>query len=57
MHRRRGVGMGRGSNRFQKKANEMKATSISSALETVEKLETKLTEFAKRHSKEIQNDP
>jgi ESCRT-II complex subunit VPS22 len=43
--------------KFQKKADEMKAISLQSALETVEKLEIKLTEFAKKHSKEIQNDP
>lgn len=43
--------------RFQKKANELKAVSLSSALETVEKLEIKLTAFAKKHKQEIQNDP
>lgn len=57
-HRRRGVGVGRSRGAtFQKKADELKAVSLQSAMETVEKLEVKLTEFAKRHSKEIQNDP
>jgi len=58
MHRRRGIGVSRSAGpKFQKKADEMKATSLQSALETVEKLEIKLTEFAKKHAKEIQNDP
>lgn len=35
----------------------MKAISLQSALDTVEKLEVKLTEFAKKHQTEIQNDP
>jgi ESCRT-II complex subunit VPS22 len=57
-HRRRGVGVNRGSGaNFQKKADEIKAISLQSALETVEKLEQKLTEFAKKHAKEIQSDP
>lgn len=33
------------------------ATSLQSAIDTVEKLEVKLSEFAKRHQSEIQNDP
>jgi hypothetical protein len=41
----------------QKKADEMKAISLQSAIDTVEKLEIKLTEFAKKHQSEIQNDP
>jgi ESCRT-II complex subunit VPS22 len=35
----------------------MKAVSLQSALDTVEKLEVKLTDFAKQHAKEIQHDP
>lgn len=35
----------------------MKAISLQSALDTVETLEIKLTEFAKKHQSEIQNDP
>jgi ESCRT-II complex subunit VPS22 len=41
----------------QKKADEMKAISFQTALDTVEKLEVKLTEFAEQHSAQIQNDP
>jgi ESCRT-II complex subunit VPS22 len=41
----------------QKKADEMKAISFQTALDTVEKLEVKLTEFAELHSAQIQNDP
>ena len=41
----------------QKKADEMKAISLQSALDTVETLEIKLTDFAKKHQSEIQNDP
>lgn len=41
----------------QKKADEIKAISFQSAIDTVEKLEIKLTEFAKKHQSEIQNDP
>jgi hypothetical protein len=45
-------------NRYaQKKADEMKAISLQSALDTVEKLELKLTDFAKKHQSEIQHDP
>jgi ESCRT-II complex subunit VPS22 len=45
-------------NRYaQKKADEMKAISFQTALDTVEKLEVKLTEFAEQHSAQIQNDP
>jgi hypothetical protein len=32
----------------QKKADEMKAMSFQSAIDTIEKLEVKLTEFAKK---------
>jgi ESCRT-II complex subunit VPS22 len=58
-HRRRGVGVGRsGASKYaQKKADEMKAISLQSAIDTIEKLEVKLTDFAKRHQDEIQNDP
>jgi ESCRT-II complex subunit VPS22 len=57
-HRRRGVGVNRGGGaNFQRKADELKAVSLQSAMETVEKLEVKLTEFAKKHAKEIQSDP
>uniref|UniRef100_A0A7S2EAJ9 Vacuolar-sorting protein SNF8 n=1 Tax=Trieres chinensis TaxID=1514140 RepID=A0A7S2EAJ9_TRICV len=54
---RRRVGVGRAGPKFTKKAEEMKAVSLSSAMETVEKLEVKLAEFAKKHKKEIQHDP
>lgn len=63
-HRRgRGVGVGRGLNSgprksgYAKKAEEMQAVTVASAVETCKKLETKLTEFARKHRKEIQNDP
>lgn len=58
-HRRRGVGVARsGANKkIQLKADEMKAMSIQSAMDTVRKLEEKLSEFAKKHRHEIQNDP
>jgi ESCRT-II complex subunit VPS22 len=41
----------------QKKADELKAISLQSAIDTCEKLELKLTEFARLHQSEIQNDP
>lgn len=57
-HRRRGVGVGRaGAAIYAKKAEELKATSLASAMETVEKLEVKLAEFAKTHKHAIQHDP
>eukprot|EP00934_Nitzschia_sp_Nitz4_P003269 Nitzschia sp. Nitz4//scaffold40_size135432//118066//118791//NITZ4_003267-RA/size135432-processed-gene-0.51-mRNA-1//1//CDS//3329551288//3259//frame0 len=56
-HRRRGVGVGRSGAKFSKKAEEIKATSFQSAVETVEKLQVKLTEFAKEHRSQIQDDP
>lgn len=58
-HRRRGVGVGRsGASKYaQKKADEMKAVSLQSAIDTVEKLEVKLTDFAKLHRSDIQKDP
>ena len=43
--------------RFGKKAEEIKATSVASAIETIKKLEVKLTEFAKKHRSDIKNDP
>lgn len=44
-------------NSYAKKAEELKATSLASAMETVEKLEVKLAEFAKKHKNAIQHDP
>jgi len=44
-------------NRIQEKADEMKAMSIQSAMDTVRTLETKLSEFAHKHRHEIQSDP
>lgn len=41
----------------QKKADEMKAVSLQSAIDTIEKLEVKLTDFAQRHQAELANDP
>ena len=40
---------------LQKKADEMKAVSLQSAIDTCEKLEIKLTAFAKTHRNEIRN--
>ncbi|KAL7558355.1 hypothetical protein ACA910_004020 [Epithemia clementina (nom. ined.)] len=55
---RRQVGVaGRNKQYVQKKADEMKAIGLQNALDTLEKLEVKLSEFAKRHQSEIQNDP
>lgn len=42
---------------YSKKAEELKAVSLASAIETVEKLEVKLAEFAKKHKHDIQQDP
>ncbi|KAL7545203.1 hypothetical protein ACHAWF_008554 [Thalassiosira exigua] len=57
-HRRRGVGVGRaGAAVYTKKAEQLKATSLASAMETVEKLEVKLADFAKTHKHAIQHDP
>ena len=63
-HRRGRVGVGRVRQAgprtnagYSKKAEELRTVSIASAVETVQKLEVKLTEFAKKHKKEIQNDP
>lgn len=58
MHRRRGVGVGRSAGaKYSKKADELKAESFQNALETVEKLRKKLSDFAKSHQSEIQEDP
>ena len=46
-----------GQNCYGKKAEELKATSLASAMETVEKLEVKLADFAKTHKHAIQHDP
>ncbi|VEU36381.1 unnamed protein product [Pseudo-nitzschia multistriata] len=43
--------------RLQKKADEMHALSMQSALDTVEKLQVKLADFAKKHQSDIQDDP
>jgi ESCRT-II complex subunit VPS22 len=67
-HRRRGVGVGRSSvagssasnhasSLVQRKADEMKAISLQSAINTLEQLEIKLTRFAEQHQSEIKNDP
>lgn len=58
-HRRRGVGVGRHGNAkyLQKKADEIKAVSLQSAIDNLERLELKLTSFAKAHKTEIQKDP
>lgn len=56
-HRRGRVGVGRSGPKFTKKAEEIKAVSLSSAMETVKKLEVKLADFAKKHRHEIQHDP
>lgn len=57
-HRRRGVGVGRaGGAAYGRRAEELKATSLASAMETVEKLELKLADFAKTHKHAIQHDP
>lgn len=39
----------------QRKADEMKAVSLQSAIDTCEKLEIKLTDFAKTHRNEIRD--
>jgi len=56
-HRRGRVGVGKSKAQFGKKAEEIKANSVASAIETIEKLEVKLTEFAKKHRSDIKNDP
>jgi ESCRT-II complex subunit VPS22 len=49
--------VGRSGAKFSKKAEEIKATSFQSAVETVEKLQVKLADFAKEHRSQIQDDP
>jgi ESCRT-II complex subunit VPS22 len=44
-------------NKLQKKTDEMHALSMQSAVDTIEKLQIKLTEFAKEHQSDIQDDP
>ncbi len=39
------------------KADELKASDLASAIETIKKLEEKLAVFAKTHKYDIQNDP
>jgi ESCRT-II complex subunit VPS22 len=57
MRRRIGVkGRAEGLEAYRKKAQEMKTISYQSAVETVEKLERKLTDFAVKHKQEIQTD-
>lgn len=56
--RRRRVGVGAAAKKnYSKKAEEIRTVSISSAIETVNKLETKLAEFATKHKDELQSDP
>jgi len=43
--------------RLQKKADEMHALSMQSAVDTIEKLQVKLADFAKKHQSDIQDDP
>jgi ESCRT-II complex subunit VPS22 len=54
---RAGIGRVKGGPKFGAKAEEIKAVSLASAKETVKKLEEKLSAFAKKHKKEIQQDP
>lgn len=42
---------------YQKKAQELQATSLQSAMDTIKLLEEKLTLFAQKHKNEIQKDP
>lgn len=57
-HRRRGVGVGRNAGaKYRKKADEMKAVSYQSAIDTIGKLETKLSKFSLQNQEEIQRDP
>ena len=43
--------------KLQKKADEMHALSIQTAVDTIETLQVKLAEFAKKHQSDIQDDP
>ena len=51
--------MHRGSvdDKLQKKADEMHALSIQTAVDTIETLQVKLADFAKKHQSDIQDDP
>jgi len=52
--------MGRPSttdDKLQRKADEMHALSLQTAVDTIEKLQVKLAEFAKKHQSDIQDDP
>jgi ESCRT-II complex subunit VPS22 len=49
-------GGGRSDN-LQKKADELHAQSLQNAVETIEKLQSSLKDFAAKHQSEIQNDP
>ena len=52
-----GGGGGGGDDRLQKKTDEMHALNMQSAVDTIEKLQIKLTDFAKKHQSDIQDDP
>jgi ESCRT-II complex subunit VPS22 len=54
---RAGIGRVKGGPKFGAKAEEIKAVSLASAKETVKQLEEKLSSFAKKHKKQIQEDP
>lgn len=43
--------------KLQKKADEMHALSIQTAVDTIEKLQVKLADFANKHQSDIQDDP
>jgi len=43
--------------KLQKKADEMHALSIQTAVDTIETLQVKLADFAKKHQSDIQDDP
>ena len=43
--------------KLQKKADEMHALSLQTAVDTIEKLQVKLADFAKKHQSDIQDDP
>ena len=42
---------------YEKNADEMHAFSMQSAVDTIEQLQIKLTDFAKTHQSDIQDDP
>ena len=43
--------------KLQKKADEMHALSLQTAIDTIESLQVKLADFAKKHQSDIQDDP